>query len=277
MNLLIFYILYLLIKKFNLTDIEIIIVNFFLLKAWGVKQKTVSSLNGVTWFLSALMLCYFLTPFLLEGIKKINYSLILFTLVAIIRLSVEEFVFRKAENILGSSFHFGAVIRALEFFLGMLTVPLYFKIKSYVDKASHLILIKILFTVIQANFPIYIYYIMMKYNKILHRGHFVLIFCFNIFIIGFDYGYLSNFIETKLFKIIMSCQMEMYMLQISVPNIMLKIMRRKKWKYPPNLEIIFLIKLLVIFIISFIYKSLLKDRLANIMDKIVDFIFKIFN
>ena len=71
--------------------------------------------------------------------------------------------------------------------------------------------------------------------------------------------------------------MEMYMLQISVPNIMLKIMRRKKWKYPPNLEIIFLIKLLVIFIISFIYKSLLKDRLANIMDKIVDFIFKLFN
>ena len=248
------------------------------MKAWAIIVNAITSLNGVTWFLSALLFSYFLTPLLLGGIKNMKTSLILFVLVAITRFSIEEFTFQKAINILGANFHYGPVIRSMDFFLGMLIIPLYYKIKSYLEKIRYKICIKIVFTLIQIVFPIYIYYIMAKYNKNFLRGYFVLIFCINaIFFIAFDYGYLSKLIESKLVKIIMSCQMEMFMLQLSVPNIMLKIMIRLKLKSSKDLEFIFYIKLFFIFISAFLYKLMLKNNFTIIMDRIVYIILKFIN
>ena len=262
--------------KFKKTYIEIILINFFLLKAWAM-GAAIKYFNGVSWFYSALILCYFLTPFLLGGIKNLKISLILFTLIALIRFSVEDFVFRKAVNVLKTNFHYGPVIRSMEFFLGMLMVPLYYKIKSYIDIISNLPLNKITFTIIQIELPIYLYYLMEKYNNILHRGYFVLIFCLFTFISALDYGYLSKIVKIKLFQIIMSCQMEMYMLQILVPHLITKILLRNNWDFSQNIEILFYVKLFCIFIFAFIYKNSFRAQLAYIMDVIVYFIIKNLN
>ena len=108
---------------------------------------------------------------------------------------------------------------------------------------------------------------MLEFDKKLLRCYFVLIFCVCIFIISYDYGYISNIIKMKICKEIMSCQMEMYLLHISLNNILIKIL---KSHFPKNAEIKFLINIEFIFIISYIYKKIFREKLAIFMDIIVD-------
>ena len=57
-----------------LTNIEILIINIVLLQSWSRYKEFVPCFNGHTWFLSALLFCYFLTQFLLNGIKNLKRS-----------------------------------------------------------------------------------------------------------------------------------------------------------------------------------------------------------
>ncbi len=267
-------------NKFRRSELEIFILNILIMKTWSRYFKEVSCFSGLSWFLSALMFCYFLTPFLLGGIKNIKNSLILFVIVAFIRIVIEEFIRKGSINILDIHFHRGPVIRCMEFFLGMLTIPSFFKLKEYIDKIRFNCfinqLIFVIFTIIQLLSPILLYIIMVKYNSVLHRCYFVLIFCVFIFVFGYDYGYLSNLISMKYSKMIMSCQMEMYLIHFSLNSIINKIKKYINWKFTSNDEYDFIIKLIIVFIIAFTYKSLLKEKLALTMDLIVNLILFIF-
>ena len=268
-----FYCIYKYKKKFDLTDYEMFIFNFLLLKVWSTNGSFAMYFNGLSWFISALLFCYFLSPFLLEGIRNINNSIIIFLIVSFIRVAIEELIENGAKNFMNFNFHYGPVIRLMEFYLGMLIIPLFIKIKCFLDKKQNKICLKIFFTFIQVIFPIIIYFVMEKFNKKLLRCYFVLIFCACIFLISYDYGYLSNLVKMKICKEIMSCQMEMYLLHISLNQILIEILKNH---FPKNEELKFLLKICFIFIISYIYKKLFKTKLSIFMDKIVDLLKKIF-
>ena len=227
--------------------------------------------SRISWFLSSLLFCYFCTPFLLKGIKTIKSSLLLFVTVAFIRIVIEEYIRKGKEtiNILDLDFHRGPGIRCMEFFLGMLTIPTFFKIKKILEPLRNNFFIKVLFTIVQLVSPLIIYNLMLKYDQILLRCHFVLIFCFFIFIFGYDYGYLSDILSSKSCKLIMSCQMEMYLLQRTVNTIIKQIISNFNWKFNDNSESQYIIKTIIIFIVAFVYKSLLKQPLAKMLDSIV--------
>jgi predicted neutral ceramidase superfamily lipid hydrolase len=163
-------------------------------------------------------------------------------------LGIEILIRKGALNFLDFNFHYGPVIRLLEFYLGMLMIPLFDKIKFLLDKIKNSIFMKYFFTIIQSIIPIIIYYIMLKYNY-LYRCYFVLIFCPFTFLISLDYGYLSNINNNKICKKIMSCQMEMYLLQSQLNNT-LRLILKNHW--PNNRELTFLIKFGFIFLISYI-------------------------
>jgi hypothetical protein len=171
------------------------------------------------------------------------------------------------------NFHHGPIIRLMEFYLGMLMIPLFLKIKYYLDKIPNKLYIKFFFTSIQIIFPIIIYFVMLEFNNKLIKCYFVLIFCFCIFLISYDYGYLSNIIGTKICKEIMSCQLEMYLLHNTIQSILFL---RLNNHLPKNAELKFLIIIEFIFIISYIYKKIFREKFALFMDKIIDFFKKIF-
>lgn len=152
-------------------------------------------------------------------------------------------------------------------------IPLFLKIKCFLDKKQNKICLKTFFTFIQIIFYIIIHFIMVKFNKLLLRCYFVLIFCACIFSISYDYGYLSNLIKLKICKEVMSCQMEMYLMHISLNHILIKILKNH---FPKNVELKFLLKIDFIFVISYIYKKLFKTKLSIFMDNIVDLLKKIF-
>ena len=253
--------------KFNLTYYEKLIFNCLLVKVY------VMGFNNISWFISVLLLCYFLSPLFLGGIGNINNSLIIFSLVVFIRAGIELLIKNGAENILSINFHFNHVIKLMEFYLGMLMIPLFLKIKCFLDKYENKIYLKYLFTNIQIIFPVFIYFIMLEFNYKLSRCYFVLIFGLCIFSISFDYGYLSIIIKKKIFQEIMSCQMEMYLLHLNLNSILMKILISH---WPQNSEFKFLMQIIFIFIISYIYKKIFKERLANLLDKIINIFFTIF-
>ena len=259
-------------RKFTLTDYEMLIFNFLLVKVWSNDPKFGIGFNGISWFINVQLYLYFLSPFLLVGIQNVKNSLIIFGLVTFTRLGIEILIRKGALNFLDFNFHYGPVIRLLEFYLGMLMIPLFDKIKCLLDKIKNSIFMKYFFTIIQSIIPIIIYYIMLKYNY-LYRCYFVLIFCPFTFLISLDYGYLSNINNNKICKKIMSCQMEMYLLQSQLNNT-LRLILKNHW--PNNRELTFSIKVGFIFLISYIYKKLFRDKFAIFMDKIIDILQKIF-
>ena len=123
-----------------------------------------------------------------------------------------------------------------------------------------------IFTFIQIFLIICSYYLMLIYNNILYRCYFIVIFCFFIFISGFDYGYLSDFISNRICQNIMSCQMEMYLIQNTINSIINSICNHLNWHISLNTEIEFIIKLIIIFIIAFLYKRFVKDELFKYFD-----------
>ena len=183
-------------RNLNLTYYEILIFNFLLMKVWSSNIHYSLGFNGITWFISALLFCYFLSPFLLGGNKNIKNSLLLFSFVAFIRVGIEELIKNGAKNFMGFNFHYNPIIRLMDFYLGMLMIPLFLKIKYFLDKIRDKLYLNYIFTSFQIIFPITIYFIMLEFNNKLFRCYFVLIFCLCIFLISFDYGYLSN-INTK--------------------------------------------------------------------------------
>ena len=190
-----------------------------MLQSWSRISHIVRGFNGIAWFLSALVFCYFLTPFLIYGINSLKKSLILFFFIALLRILIEELVINGKFNPFDANFHTGPIIRFLEFFLGMLISPLFFLLKSYFDKYREIKSFKIIFTFFHFCLFFSIYYIILKYNNILLRCFFVLIFNAFILLFGLDYGYLSDIFANKLCQTIMSCQMEMYLFQSIINNI----------------------------------------------------------
>ena len=154
--------------------------------------------------------------------------------------------------------------------MGMLYIPLYFHIKERLDKYKNTLIFKILFTILQIITPIYLWNIMIKYDKNLFRCYFLLILSTYTFIISYDFGYLSYLSSLKIIKIIMSAQMEMYLIQMNVHKTFDIKLKNFKHRLSP---LYYYLKLITIIIISFTYRIFLRDKLAKLMDKLV-YLFK---
>ena len=141
-------------KPFSiLTNIEIILIKITLLQTWS--RYIDSIFNEASWFISALFLSYFLSPLLLKGIKNIKISVTLFFTVFFTLFLVEYFVKNGAINLFQTNIYFGPIIRLLEFYMGMLMIPLFFYIKIKFNKIiRYKKMMKVLFTIIQIFAPI---------------------------------------------------------------------------------------------------------------------------
>ena len=254
--------------KLNLTNLELLLINILLLANWSSHRIVARFYFPISWFLDNIVYCYFLSPFLLCTINNIKNTLKIFFFVCLSRILAEEFLNRGAFNVFDTHLHCGPIIRIFEFYMGMLLVPLYFHFKSRLDKYQNNYAFKIICTIIQIVSPICLCYLMIKYDKILFRCYFLLIICVYVFIISYDYGYLSFLTSLKFIKIAMSTQLEMYLIQMNVHLSIDKYLKRKYFYRLSGLHYFYL-KLIIIFNIAFIYRRFYRDKFANLMDKII--------
>ena len=256
-------------RKNKFTGFELLMSNLLLIKSWSRFCIKSGFFTGHTWFLSSLLFSYFLSPLLLQGIKNIKRAIILFVCTSLIRIITEEKIKTDSINMFDINFHYGPVVRLLEFYMGMLLIPIFFYFKKYFDNYQKKVWFKVIFTIIHLVSPLLAFYFMKKYERILYRCYFVLIFCVFVFLSSYDYGYLNIFIENKIFLTIISYQTEIYLLQFIINGFFKRIINMKKFESLFHREIQFIIKLFIIFLFAFIYKLFCKEKLTKMLDKII--------
>lgn len=239
-----------------------LILNVTLTQAWVFDKDAIYSFNGVSWFLSALLFCYFLSPFFIQGIKKFKLSIILLGVVIFVRIMFEFLVIKYAKSPF-IQFHTNPIIKATDFFIGMLTVPMFSMIKQKLDDYKEKLWMKIIFTVVEVSIPISLIFIMYFGEGILLRGVFVTIFAFYVMLCALCSGYISRFCSSKEIQKIFSYQFEMYMFQAPVFYALhVLIIALDVWYVTENMGAQFIVKVLIIFVVAVIYKQLL-DKPIN--------------
>ena len=97
------------------SNILIALDNALLLQAWSLNQDVYFSYNGASWFLSALIFCYFMAPLLLTFCQKIKQSIVLFVMIAAIRYLIEYVNIKCPGMVWNFVIHTSPLIRCLEF------------------------------------------------------------------------------------------------------------------------------------------------------------------
>ena len=193
--------LFLFVKNiFSWNTLITLAINLSLMQAWFPKKAVFFSLNGASWFLSALMFCYFLSPLLTMTLKnKPRKLVIIFVIVALIRIAMELIQVMYPGKYSNMPMHVFPPIRALEFYLGMLITPLFLKLREQINKMSEK---KSFF--IFSGIEILIFalatFACFQFNSAWIRGYYVLMFIPVILIIALGYGILSKMLSLKPFQ-----------------------------------------------------------------------------
>lgn len=252
------------IKNFQISDIPSWLSNLFLLQAWQI-NKDVIIFNGVSWFLSALMFCYFLTPFFLRLVRNIKHSLVLLLLVATVRVSIEAFqIFGLADYVF--SMHYSPLIRVLEFFMGMLLIPYYFKLKKRIKKQENKKWFIAVVSIIEILIICITIFFMYIFNSLWLRAFYVIWFCILVFILGFDYGITSKIMSCKLAQKVVNLQLEAFMLQYIAGYIIDKSFQIMNIN--THFFWVFILKLAVLLVMAFIYQRFVSRKMADLFVRI---------
>jgi len=189
----------------QLSNILIALDNALLLQAWSLNQDVYFSYNGASWFLSALIFCYFMTPLLLTFCQKIKQSIVLFVMIAAIRYLIEYVNIKCPGMVWNFVIHTSPFIRCLEFFMGMLLVPLFMYTKEKLQSSSFFInsLVEIIITILTIALCI------MK-NATWLRASFVFLFCITVFVFAFNRGILSRIFSARIFELFGKIQFEFF-------------------------------------------------------------------
>lgn len=248
-------------KDFSKAYIVEAILNVFLLQAWSPDLDVAMSFNGVSWFLSAILFCYFVTPFLLKLFKNKKGAIVSLIVGLVLRIGLEFVSKSLSLPFYKIQVHTNPIIRCLEFFLGMATAYFFICHKSLNKKAvSTIIEIAMVALVgIAVIIPV-------LFDIKLYRAVYVVLFCVAVFVFASDNGIISSILSIKPLKWLSNVQFEFYMLH----SVVLKWFKAALALV--NIELNWLIVIILSFVIgiglSFIYKQFFSKIFTKIMKKI---------
>ena len=244
------------------------LMNLSLLQAWSPARDVLFSFNGASWFLSALIFCYFMTPVLLRFAKRIRPACVLFLLVFLTRFLVEYLVARHPNEYLSLVVHCNPVVRCLEFFMGMLMVPLFMAARERLsDKKSSwwMSLAEILAFGIYAAAAV-------RFHSSWNYALFVLLGAGVIFVFAFDRGLLSRFLSLKPFRWFSKIQLEFYLFHQALLLCLDAVLgdRIPDWRLMAPLSFLLILSCAVA------YKRWLEKPLSRCFRKLTDAILRFF-
>ena len=242
---------------FNISNIFSAITNIFLLQAW---TNNPFSFNGATWFLSALLFCYFMSPLLMSIFKKSDRIIMTTFISCIIIRIMLEITNLKGINIL-MDFHTSPIIRCIEFFIGMMMVRAYFKLKD-----SKQINTSIIMSILELLISILYTILIIKMEGKWLRGYFLITACILVFVYSFNSGLISKILSMNIFSLFENIQMEFYILHQAV----IKILALKVAILSKSVIIQSIILFFITVLLSIIYYHLLKKKMTSLFEKIMN-------
>lgn len=244
-------------RKLKFESIPTLLANFFLLQSWSSDVNVIFSFNYVSWFLSTLLFCYFISPFLISFIREKKIAVPLFFFVAMLRIFVDVCITYNC-NIFNFYAHSSPIVRALEFFMGMLMVPVFYWIKEkiVITKMNRLFI-----SILEVAILISTFFVLKIFDTKWERSYFVLVACIIVFVFAFDSGYFSVLCNKKFILNTTSIQLEMYLLQPVMHLLITLLLNNYDW-------LAFMITIIELITISIIYKFSLEDKFIKLFDKI---------
>lgn len=231
--------------------------NFLCLQSW---TNAPMSFNGVSWFLSSLLFCYFMTPVLLRMQKKRPF--VLFCIILCVRLGLEYISYYYATEVLYMHVHCHPVMRCLEFFMGMLTGLLFLE-----DEGRNKI------SIFQATlFEICSIAVMLIpaicFEDALYRGGYVLFFCIAVYMFSFDKGVIAKVFNNGLLVFLSGIQCEFFLIHtivIVVADIVIKNNELStEWQALVGIEFFITI------ILAWLYKRFLKELMERLTTRLLN-------
>lgn len=254
---------------FTYSNLITAFLNLTLLQAWSPYQDVYRSFNKGSWFLSSLFFCYFMSPLLLKFAKKIRVSVVMFILCFLAQFFLEFINKYYANQFWSINIHISPLIRCLEFFLGMLMVPLFIHLRKILS-AKHGLVFFSLFEFITTALVLFFLY---AKEGIWLRASFSLLFCVMIFVFSFDSGILSKFLSIKPFKWFASIQFEFYLLYMTIWRCIGDFYNRVM----PNWIIINTVFFVTTIVIAWLYKRFLSERLSGYVQNALNKVFMYLN
>ena len=181
-------------------------LNLSLQHAWF--KSTEFSFNNVSWFLSSLIFCYFITPSLIGFIKNTKNLLIPFLSIFTIRLFIEHITITEPRYI-GIDLHCNPFVQSLNYSLGYI-LGVYFIQKTTFNtflkqktSASYISLLQILITIF--------YLLSCYYLNSFYRIFFVVLTLPLIYVFAIDRGAFAKLSNIKPIKFLENITLEIFM------------------------------------------------------------------
>lgn len=246
-----------------------LLLSLMLLTSWSPHEETFFCFNGSSWFLSALLFCYLLSPLFLRLIKIKKYY-ILFICVGIIRILLDYIPEYSNVAFLELHTHVNPFVRSLEFFMGMLLVPMYKKTNEKLHEISINKKVIIIISLVETIMIFLTFFFMYKYLEIWLKSLYVLWFCLFCLIFSFDIGIISRFFGLKIFKLFNKIQFEFYLSHttfFALCNVILFHLHISSTGIYFKAVCVF-IEFFVLSLICFIYKNYFREYFCSVMKKI---------
>ena len=255
---------------FSASKIPTLILNALLLQSWSNKGHVIMSFNGISWFLSALFLCYLLTPILVKLCKNYKLSAILLIFVMIGRLLLDKYLpniplVSKVINL-----HTSCLVRLTEFFMGMLLCPIVLKLKDKIctngKKWSIIFSCLEIATLVGVGFAIR--FISQS------RAFFVILMCMLVFVFAFDKGLVSKLFSFQPIKFLSNIQFEFFIL-----HYVTLVVGEAIWFKVLKLTNVYLSSILILIgliIICYIYNKFISRHVEKLFKKVLNGLFKLF-
>ena len=230
-------------KKFDFIPA---IFNILLLQSWTVDKNIFFGYNGISWFISSLLFCYFLAPLLMNFIQvnNIKKMVMLVLCVAIFRIFIEFLPSTTNYDLWDINYHINPVIRSLEFFIGMLILPFFVYLKNIFNIRK-----KLLFSFLELFYIILLLEILQHTNFI--RGAYIPLIFILVLIFSLDKGYISEILSAKIFTIISNVELEFFMFHQIVIKLFYIFLPVSENIYSTNITILFFV-----IIVSYCYRFL---------------------
>ncbi len=247
-----------------------VLLNLLLLHAWSSEVRVYFSLNGLTWYLSVILFCYFLAPVFVNVHDKVNRHHKLFVELV---LFLAVFLSRTLFEVININMNLGLVvhtfppIRALDFFMGVEVCYLYGILKRKIKASS------LTFSFIEICAGIIVVFLCVKYDEIWPRWLFTLIMCLVVFFFAFNKGIVSRIISTKLCSLFNRIQFEFYMIH----QIVIVFIGKQYLEGYMDFYLIMLIVFAISILLSIVLKRInraLSPKFAFLVNKVFDFIFE---
>lgn len=252
------------VRSFSIETLINSIINLLCIQAWSSNLKVAMSFNGVSWFLSAILFCYFVTPFLLKLFKN-KKSVCVSLIVGLLLRIILEFLSRNVEfPFYKIQIHTNPVVRCLEFFLGMVTAYLFIKRKAVKNK-----IVCTIAEIITTLGLIAIVLIFVSYDIKAYRALYVILFCVIVYVFAGNTGLLSKVLSIKQIRWLSNIQFEFYLLHSVVLKYVATILEMigVSLTVPLVILVVVISEFVLAILISIIYKKLIYKKTTLIMKK----------